>query len=541
MAEPHDPGGGSPPFSQDRTEPTFKSLLSSNTLIVFNQLHALSPLDNSRIDIAIQEVSDILKSDKVTSISSEWLNDLKGLGRRLIEANGRKVDYNKEDGKPYLVNVESIARNIAGLHYSDLSKMLHQLGIRGVKDVKKTGYNKVGVTFETHEDANNLLYKKELRDRNLKAYIPQTMLSTKGIIRDVGFSIDPEDIMGDSEGRTRITEAKRISRRVGKGSEAQFVPTRTFLLTFEGKKLPNEVRLYNVNYKVDIYIRSVTQCFKCLRYGHAKKFCRGKFRCSKCGEEHTRDVCNRKEPNEMECCICRGNHEATSKDCPEMTRQKLINETMAMENITFFEACLRFPATYLTSRNPIRNNRNLDFPTLLSPQRRNMQKDVQPISQKTSKYEAGTSYSQRSQIKRIEIPRTPKKRMLSRSPVSDGYDKEANRRCLFPSANRVRVEELPQFKMFSAERQEASDSQERSDIRDRWWNEEKMEEDMTNLKENQRSKDTGKEKHTDEMKDTTNKVLKNTRNKKETSTETEREKKQETTRNSLYEGDSPFI
>lgn len=473
------------------------------------------------------------------------MEDLKGLGRRLTEAKGRKVDYTKEDDKPFLVNVESASRNVAGLHYSDLSKMLYKIGVNGVKDVKKTGYNKVGVTFDSFEEANKLLYNDEMKNRKMKTYIPQSMLSIKGIIRDVGFTIEPEDIIGDSECRAKIIEARRISRRVGKGAEAQFVPTRTVQITFEGKHLPKEIRLYSVNYKVDIYIRSVTQCFKCLRYGHAKKYCRGKFRCSKCGQEHSREVCERKDAKEWECCICTGNHEATSRECPEMSRQKLINETMAMDNITFFEACLRFPATYLATNKTYRTNRNIEFPSLQISQVRNLQnipqnsayvnQGARPRSRDPSRQRnTGINLSQWSQRVKNNLHRTPpKKRNQPLSPEAEGFDREAHRKCLFPSEARVRVEEMPQYQVFAGENQESRERQE-----DRWWNEENME--ISEEKSTDKASESNKEEFNKKSEETLDKFFNKLKNKKSVSSNSERERKEEGSP-SRDEGASPLI
>lgn len=62
------------------------------------------------------------------------------------------------------------------------------------------------------------------------------------------------------------------------------------------------------------------QCFKCLRYGHIALNCFQDIACPKCGEAHTKDVCNN---NIFKCINCKGSHDSNSRDCP--IYQKIAN------------------------------------------------------------------------------------------------------------------------------------------------------------------------------------------------------------------------
>ncbi|KAL3271950.1 hypothetical protein HHI36_022420 [Cryptolaemus montrouzieri] len=83
-----------------------------------------------------------------------------------------------------------------------------------------------------------------------------------------------------------------------------------------------------------------------LRYGHLSKNCNSKSRCGSCGVEHLNKkgeetVC----PNlkNLICVHCSLNHNSTDRSsCPEFDRQSTIYKTMALENISYFEASKMF-------------------------------------------------------------------------------------------------------------------------------------------------------------------------------------------------------
>ena len=118
------------------------------------------------------------------------------------------------------------------------------------------------------------------------------------------------------------------------------IPTGTVLFTFQGVAIPKT--FYYLEYPITIYVAPVTQCFRCLRYGHTRNNCQGKEKCFNCSaDKHLEDNNSEinKEYNSKTCCVfCKDSHKTTDKKCPEYLRQKNIKELMAFENITFFEA-----------------------------------------------------------------------------------------------------------------------------------------------------------------------------------------------------------
>lgn len=63
--------------------------------------------------------------------------------------------------------------------------------------------------------------------------------------------------------------------------------------------------------------RDVTQCAKCLMFGHGTKNCHITARCEKCGAQHEVKKCPLMESADPVCANCGEAHKATSKSCPK--------------------------------------------------------------------------------------------------------------------------------------------------------------------------------------------------------------------------------
>jgi hypothetical protein len=73
-----------------------------------------------------------------------------------------------------------------------------------------------------------------------------------------------------------------------------------------------------------------SQCYKCFKYGHIAKYCKADNQiCSRCaGENHKYDNCPNSNKHPI-CCNCKGEHTATSSDCPKFKEhQQKIQKTI---------------------------------------------------------------------------------------------------------------------------------------------------------------------------------------------------------------------
>lgn len=267
------------------------------------------------------------------------------LNNTIIEGeNELKYDftnkYRESDTGPYLVFLEHKERNLGRLFPIRVGHFLmeNQYFKNNVLDIKPLGLNRVKIICKTYEAANELINHEIVIKNNLVAYIPNYYTHKKGIIRMVDTMFSEEYILKAIESDIKVTEVRRMKRRIHDDTTktSTLVDRQMVVLTFLGTQIPGNVRINMVNFGVDPYVYPVTQCFKCLRYGHTSRQCKGKKRCQKCAGETCNDKC---ENDEKKCVHCGdGNHDAVSRDCPIYKQQLNIKRVMAFENLSFKEA-----------------------------------------------------------------------------------------------------------------------------------------------------------------------------------------------------------
>jgi hypothetical protein len=140
----------------------------------------------------------------------------------------------------------------------------------------------------------------------------------------------------------KFLKVRRLKKKSFVDGKPEFTSIETVVLTFDGQILPKRVFMCYNSLPVDLYIFPTIQCFNCCKYGHIKTQCRSLPKCFKCGQGHTGDSCSVDE-DFIYCCLCQGSHYATSRKCPEFTRQKSIKESMAKNCISYTEAIKLHP------------------------------------------------------------------------------------------------------------------------------------------------------------------------------------------------------
>lgn len=105
-----------------------------------------------------------------------------------------------------------------------------------------------------------------------------------------------------------------------------------------------------MTFEVKSCIRSPVQCNRCLRFGHAQKYCRNDLRCSHCGKaKHTFNTGPFIQVSEPVCLFCKLPHLATDHSCREWIAQKEIKKIMTTENISYQKALIFKENNFYTS------------------------------------------------------------------------------------------------------------------------------------------------------------------------------------------------
>ncbi|GFX74395.1 uncharacterized protein TNCV_3453431 [Trichonephila clavipes] len=117
--------------------------------------------------------------------------------------------------------------------------------------------------------------------------------------------------------------------------DAEVIPTKHLILTFNNPKLPTTIKAGYLNCKIRPYIPNPLRCFKCQRFGHSQTSCRGQLTCSRCASVgHSSTDCTL----EPKCFNCSQSHSSDSKLCPKWKIEKQIQEIKTNNNISYQEA-----------------------------------------------------------------------------------------------------------------------------------------------------------------------------------------------------------
>ena len=193
-----------------------------------------------------------------------------------------------------------------------------------VADVYRPTESTIEVTMSTEAETLRLLLATTLTylgEGKTEISVPATVAphptknSAVGVItcRDLAGSTEEEVLSGLVE--EDVTKVRRMNRKVN----GELVATNTFVLTFRTKELPKSVRVGWLSIRVRTYVPDPTRCYRCQRFGHVAKTCKGQERCGKCSAtDHGSGTCK----SVAKCASCGGDHEAWSRTCPKFLSER---------------------------------------------------------------------------------------------------------------------------------------------------------------------------------------------------------------------------
>ena len=236
--------------------------------------------------------------------------------------------------KFFVIHSEDDQRPVAKLSPFIVAKVLEHL-IGHSYQAKKLHSGDLLVEVSTKAQSVAIEKMKNILETAVTVTAHRTLNTVRGVISE-------EDLLGVSEDEileglqsSGVTAVKRIVLR----RDGQEIPSKHLILSFERHSLPTTVKAGYLNCRVRPYVSNPQRCFRCQRFGHGSRSCRGREICAKCGSsEHVADICE----NTICCSNCKGAHAAYSRACPLWKQEKEILSLKAKENITYLEAKKRW-------------------------------------------------------------------------------------------------------------------------------------------------------------------------------------------------------
>jgi hypothetical protein len=329
----------------------------------------------------------------------------------IIRTSISRSSYQASDAAPYIIHVQKDQiqpNDNVSIHPVSLGHFLKRHNFKNIINgsLKKIGRNRITISFSNFEDANSFLNNNVLKTNNYKVFIPSFNVTRMGVVRGIPVNWSENDIIDNITvplGCGHILKVRRLKKKIFVDGKPEFSSIETVVLTFDGQILPKRVFMCYNSLPVDLYIFPTIQCFNCCKYGHIKSQCRSSPKCFKCGQGHTGDSCSVDEDYTY-CCLCSGSHYATSRKCPEFSRQKSIKESMAKNCISYIEAVKLHPPITKLYADVVSSNISSPslHPTL------NSQSDIPNINVHKSSYK-------KTVFRKPSIPQNPHSKDYNRS------------------------------------------------------------------------------------------------------------------------------
>lgn len=165
----------------------------------------------------------------------------------------------------------------------------------------------------TEEEVNALLRCGHLGGVAVSARLPHSYVQNTCVIKGVPKWHTEEELLTYLKPQG-VLHVRRIVRRDRSSPDKwKVLPTNAVVLTFApNSERPEKINLGFTRHEVTEYTESPPRCFKCQRYGHIAKVCRGEQRCKRCGGSHDFVDCKEK----VSCANCGGGHPASYSGCP---------------------------------------------------------------------------------------------------------------------------------------------------------------------------------------------------------------------------------
>ncbi|KAI5697781.1 hypothetical protein M8J75_015543 [Diaphorina citri] len=220
---------------------------------------------------------------------------------------------------------------------------------KDVTEIRRLNRTKFLIICSTAACANKIVLSEKVRSKFV-AFIPQIYLTRTAILRDVDVDIDGEKITDDEiknnldTGNFKLLTVQRLNRKVVVDGKANYVPSTSVKLVFDGQDMPKYVYLWYTRLQCEPFIQNPIQCFTCYKFGHVSKYCQTKSSlCKRCFQieldDHSCDLVN------LKCLNCHGPHNVNSRSCPEYERQRNIKLLMSTRNMCFPEAADLIPSS----------------------------------------------------------------------------------------------------------------------------------------------------------------------------------------------------
>ena len=140
-------------------------------------------------------------------------------------------------------------------------------------EIKQLSYNKICIIAKYRNIANAIINLSEWKDLQIRAFIPNHLLSKQGIIKGIPTDITEEELKQYIElelpfGSLEIIHVRRFTKKMFNTAidKVEILPTKTIQISVKGQFLPTEAKVLKVVHPIETYYPQIRQCYKCFRF-----------------------------------------------------------------------------------------------------------------------------------------------------------------------------------------------------------------------------------------------------------------------------------
>ncbi|GFS64156.1 uncharacterized protein TNCV_3945171 [Trichonephila clavipes] len=157
-------------------------------------------------------------------------------------------------------------------------------------------------------------------------------ITSRFLLYEIPTNVSLEELSAELQDSNNF-EIVEIRRFIKSGTNPEISPV---LITILGTVLPDNVKLWFINHKIQLFIDKPRQCTKCFSFSHPSRFCQSPAICCNCGSSHSGE-----STVNANCINCPTNFSL----CSSFLAEKQIMELKCRQHVTLSEARRRFRAS----------------------------------------------------------------------------------------------------------------------------------------------------------------------------------------------------
>ena len=158
-----------------------------------------------------------------------------------------------------------------------------------IGDVQSVNRQRNGILLDGRTDAQiaKIISLNCIAGLQVKVEVHSSLNLCNGVVTHEDFASESEEDLKFFFELIGVVNVQRIRRKV----DGVFIPSTTFILTFDKPFLSDRIHCGFFNFRVRQYVPNPLRCFECQRFGHSQEHCMSQAICVSCDQKANSPPC----------------------------------------------------------------------------------------------------------------------------------------------------------------------------------------------------------------------------------------------------------